>query len=603
LEVDVLVAAPPLVSLRGVRMAFGARPLFTDLDVHVLAGDRLGLVGRNGAGKSTLLRLLEGSLEPDAGKRVVQAGVRLAHLPQDPRLDGQLTALACALSGGAEPHRAQAALDRLGVDPEAPVATLSGGQSRRVALARALAAEPDVLLLDEPTNHLDLPTIQWLEAELARFRGGAVVISHDRAFLRATTRGLLWLRRGRALRSERGFAEFERVVEEVERAEAAELSRLEIQLQAEQRYAERGVSARRTRNERRVAKLAALRVERAELLSGRGAVSLTSPETALSGKLVIEAKDLHKAYGDTVIVRGFSTRILRGDRVGLIGPNGAGKSTLLRLLTGEEPPDRGTLRLGTNVEIARIDQHRATLDPEATLWETLVPGGGDTLHVQGRPKHVVGYLKEFLFDAGQAHAPVKTLSGGEQSRLLLAKLFAAPSSLLVLDEPTNDLDMETLDLLEEVLADYPGTLLLVSHDRDFLDRLVTSTIAVEGGGDVQEYPGGYADYERQRRPSAPKATEPARAAPRLERRGEKAAPRKLTFNETRELERLPQEIAAAEAELGRLDALLADPGAYERDPVAFEKAFAEVDPLRRRKEELEERWLELELRREALLDG
>jgi ATP-binding cassette subfamily F protein uup len=590
------MAHVPLLSLRDATVGYGGPPLFEGLSLSVGRGERIGLVGRNGTGKSTLLGCLAGIVELDAGTRVVQPGVTVAVLAQTPKLDGTATALQYAEAGGGESYRARTLLIHLGVDPDAQVSTLSGGQSRRAALARALACDPEVLLLDEPTNHLDMPTIEWLEAELNRRSCGVVVVSHDRAFLRATTTSTVWLKRGKALRTERGYRDFELFANEVAQAEAAELDRLEAHLAAEERYRLYGVTARRSRNQRRVEKLHELRAQRRKMLENRGKFSVQTVEVAQSGQMVLEAENISKSYGEKTVIKGFSTRIVRGDRVGLIGRNGAGKTTLLKMLLGLLEPDRGALRQGAGFKAAYFDQYREALDPEATLWNTLAPDGGDQVWAQGRQKHVVSYLRDFLFDSRQAHSPVKTLSGGERNRLLLAKLLMEPVSVLALDEPTNDLDLETMELLEELLADFDGTIFLVSHDREFLDRVATSVIAVEDDGECTEYPGGYSDYFRLR----PAAAKPlVREAPKVEQ-PKKKVPTRLSFNENRELAELPAKLAAAEQKIAELELRLQQPEKMGAQPGAYAEAWKALEDTRAQHAELEERWLELELKRESL---
>ena len=600
------MAAPPLLALRDVRLTFGGDPLFEGVTTWVGRGEKTCLVGRNGSGKSTLLKVLAGEIAPDSGERFVQPGTRIAVLGQDPPLVGasvsEFVAAGLAPAEADQLYRVEAVLDALKLSGGRDPALLSGGEGRRAALARALVAAPDALLLDEPTNHLDLPTILWLEQWLEAYAGALVVISHDRRFLETVSRQILWLERGTVRRAEHGFAGFAAWQEEVYAAEEAEIARMNTRMRQELHWLARGVTARRKRNMGRLRALKTLRQERAATLSAKTEssrqVRLEADAGELSGRLVIEAAGIAKAFGGREVIKDFSTRILRGDRVGLLGPNGAGKTTLLRLLVGELAPDAGTVRLGTNLEIALFDQRRLQLDPETSVWDTLTDGRGDTIWVRGRPQHVVGYMKDFLFSEAQAHTPVKALSGGERNRLLLAKLLAKPSNLLILDEPTNDLDMDTLDLLEEMLADYEGTLLVVSHDRDFLDRLVTSVIAVEGDGSACEYVGGYSDYLVQRPPPpevaaakpAAKAEEPARAK----------APARLSYKEARELEALPQRLEELAGEIAGLESRLADSALYRRDRAGFDAAALRLDAARAELAAAEERWLELETRREEL---
>jgi len=599
------MASPPLLALKDVRLTFGGTPLFEGVTTWIGRGDKTCLVGRNGSGKSTLLKVMAGDIAPDSGERFVQPGIRIATLPQDPIIIAPT--VADYVAQGLPPaerdqlFRVETVLDAIGIDGARDPVALSGGEGRRAALARALVAQPDVLLLDEPTNHLDLPTILWLEDWLNAFGGALVTISHDRRFLETVSRQTLWLERGVVRRAEWGFSRFPAWQEEVYAAEEAELARMNTHMRQELHWLSRGVTGRRKRNMGRLHALHALRKERAEaknaiLVSGRR-VALAAESGDLSGRLVIEAKAVVKRFADKVIADGFSTRILRGDRVGLIGPNGAGKTTLLRMLTGEMEPDGGTIRLGTNLEPAYFDQRRAALDPETSVWDTLTDGRGDNVWVRGRPQHVVGYMKEFLFSEAQARTPVKALSGGERNRLLLAKLLAKPSNLLILDEPTNDLDMDTLDLLEEVLADYDGTLLVVSHDRDFLDRLVTSIIAVEGDGEVREYAGGYTDYLNQR-PASDGKTAPKPAAKPVAAPKPQSPRNRLSYNETRELDQLPGRIDALGAEIARLEQELSDPALYSRDPARFQKSAARADAARAELDAAEERWLDLEAKRE-----
>ncbi|HEV7369314.1 ABC-F family ATP-binding cassette domain-containing protein [Arenibaculum sp.] len=600
----------PLVALRGATITFGGRPLFEGVDLGLVRGDKACLVGRNGSGKSTLMKVVIGATALDGGERFVQPGTRIAYLAQEPDFSGCASVTDFVLRGlpaeeRDQVHRADAVLDRLQLDGAAAPGGLSGGEARRAALAQALVGDPDVLLLDEPTNHLDLPTIEWLEGELQSYRGALLLISHDRAFLNALARRTLWLDRGSLRETERRFSDFEAWQQEVFATEEEAAHKLDRKIVAETKWLREGISARRTRNMGRVRALQQLRRDRAERTRGGQQVRMSVTEGETSGRLVVEAEHLSKAFdtpdGPRVVVRDFSTRILRGDRVGILGPNGAGKTTLLRMLTGQAAPDGGTVRLGVNLQPVYFDQRRANLDLDATVQGTLCPGGGDTVQVGGQTKHVASYMKDFLFDPAYKDSPVRSLSGGERNRLLLATLFARPSNLMILDEPTNDLDMDTLDLLEEVLSDYDGTLLLVSHDRDFLDRLVTSVIAVEGDGDVQEYAGGYSDYLVQRRP---RAAEPAKAGQKPRRaEAAPAAPkpkRKLGYREQRELEGLPARMDALAAEIRRIEAGLGDPDLFARAPERFTELGERLTGAQAELEAAEERWLELETLREEL---
>ncbi|WP_448191168.1 ATP-binding cassette domain-containing protein [Azospirillum sp. sgz301742] len=602
----------PIVALQGVSVTFGGRPLFENVDVAVSRGDKACLVGRNGSGKSTLMKVLAGITHADGGSIFVQPGARIAYLPQEPDFTGFATVHDYVAAGLPAPeqdesHRVDAVLDHVQVAGHLDPMTLSGGEARRAALGRTLVGEPDVMLLDEPTNHLDLPTIEWLEEELQAFRGGLLLISHDRTFLNHLAKRTLWLDRGGVRVSERGFAQFEEWQAEVFAADEIAAQKLDRKIEGEMKWLREGISARRTRNMGRVRALMQLRTDRSEQIKGGQQAKLAIAEAERGGRLVIEAKNIAKAFdsdeGRKVIVSDFSTRILRGDRVGLIGPNGAGKSTLLKMLTGQLEPDSGTVKLGTSLETAYFDQRREGLDPEETIRHVLCPFGGDKVMVNGQPRHVAGYMRDFLFDTRQLDSPVKSLSGGERNRLLLARLFARPSNMMILDEPTNDLDMDTLDLLEDVLGDYQGTLLLVSHDRDFLDRLVTSTIVLEGDGTAAEYAGGYSDYLVQR-PAAKASVVAAAAKPKPV--AETAAPKargKLTYKDQRELDELPGRMDKLGKEIAKLEAAMADPDLFTRDPAKFQKTS---DTLHARQTEMsaaEERWLELEALREELEGG
>ncbi len=609
------MAPPPLVALRDAALQFDGRQIFAGVSVALGLGDRVCLVGRNGTGKSTLLQALAGKIELDSGTLFRQPGARIAYVPQQPVFDPALAAgdfVAQGLGGEdgaagideAERYRVAAVLDEAGIAPTHSLANLSGGEARRVSLAHALVGEPDILLLDEPTNHLDIAAVEWLEERLAAHRAGLLLISHDRAFLTRLSRRTLWLDRGVLREHDRGYADFEEWSEGILEAERAADARLDKLIARETVWSREGISARRKRNQGRVRRLAELRKERAARIDIREAAAGTVRAES-GGQLVFELDSVSKSYpsenGPRAIVRNFSTRIMRGDRVGVIGRNGAGKSTLIGLLTGAVEPDSGTVRRGTNLLPAVFDQSRATLDPERTLWDTLTGGGGDTLVVQQTRRHVASYLKDFLFDERQFRAKVATLSGGERNRLLLARILAQPSNVLILDEPTNDLDLETLTLLEEILADYDGTLLLVTHDRDFLDRVVTSTIAVEGDGNVREYVGGYTDYLRQRPPPKSAPPRPAAKTPpkELEAPRPKTATR-LSFKEQRELDSLPGEIERLTAEKQALEATLADPARLAGDRAAFETAMRRHGELAASLAVAEERWLELAERVEEL---
>jgi len=579
------MARAPLLQLSGISLSFGGDPVFDDLGLVVQPGDRVALVGRNGSGKSTLMKVMAGLIEADRGARTLAPGMAVGYMEQDPDLSAHATLgdfAASALPEGMD-YRLAVVAEGLKFDPATPVATASGGERRRAALAKLLAEAPDLMLLDEPTNHLDIHAIEWLEAELSATRTAFVLISHDRAFLGALSKATLWLDRGVVRRRETGFEGFEAWRETVWAEEDEARHKLDRKIRAEARWAVEGISARRKRNMGRVRALQQLRADRSAQIRRQGTAALALDSSPVSGRKVIEAAGITKSFGDTPIIRDFSLRVLRGDRVAIVGPNGAGKTTLLKLLTGEMAPDRGAVTLGTNLEIAVFDQARARLDPAASLWDNLtgdplmrVSGAADQVMVRGTPRHVVAYLKDFLFDEARARAPVRSLSGGEKARLLLAKLMAQPSNLLILDEPTNDLDVETLDLLQDILGDYDGTVLLVSHDRDFIDRIATATVALEGQGRATAYPGGWSDHAAQRRAPEPEA--PARPASRpgaqtlAQAQTQARRARGLSFSERKRLEDLPQQIARLEAEIAKLAGLLADATLFTRDPVKFRKA-------------------------------
>jgi len=600
-----MASAPPLLALKDAAVSFGGAPLFTGAELSVTPGMRACLVGRNGSGKSTIMKVLAGLIVPDTGELYVEPGLTIGYLPQDvPFVSGQTVAEFVAGKDGAPRHEVDAALSRVDIDGDRLGSTLSGGEARRAALAQAMLADPDVLLLDEPTNHLDLPTIEWLERDLVERRKTLIVISHDRAFLEAVTTDTFWMSRGVLRHNAQGYGSFDAWTERVAEAEVAAARKLDQKLKAEARWLERGVTARRKRNQGRLAKLDQLRAQRKALLTGEKLAEFELDSGPLSSRLVIECENLTKSYGEQKIIDGFSTRILRGDRVGILGPNGAGKSTLLKILIGEEERDSGRLRRAKNLTMAFFDQTRAQLDPNDTLWQTLAPQGGDSINVRGTPRHVVAYLRDFLFDEKQARAPVGTLSGGERNRLLLARILAQPSNLLVLDEPTNDLDADTLDVLIDMLDSYDGTVLLVSHDRDFLNRIVSSTIAVEGNGVVEEYPGGYSDYLSQRKRAAREADrekdrkkQAAKAAPKP---APPAVAKKLSFKEQHELEKLPDRIAALESAKEKLEVVLADPNLFAKDRNAYENAAKKLSEVETAIGDAEERWLVLEARREEL---
>jgi ATP-binding cassette subfamily F protein uup len=601
--------APPLLQLQDIALTFGGTPLLTGADLSVSTGERVCLVGRNGSGKSTLLRIAAGLAEPDRGSIFVQPGAVVRYLPQEPDFAGAASTLTY-VEGGLKPtddaHAARYLLEQLGLTGDEDPARLSGGEARRASLARVLAADPDILLLDEPTNHLDLTTIEWLERDLDNRRTALVMISHDRRFLANLSRATVWLDRGVTRRVERGFAHFEEWRDALLAEEEREQHKLDRKIVAEEHWMRYGVTARRKRNMRRVGELAALRDQRRTYRGTAGNATITAGAAEPSGKLVIEAEHLAKHYGERAVVRDFSIRIQRGDRIGIIGPNGSGKTTLINMLTGALAPDEGTLKLGANLAVATLEQHRDSLSPTVTVTEALTGGSGETVMVNGKPKHVIGYMKDFLFSSEQARTPLGKLSGGERGRLMLAQALAKPSNLLVLDEPTNDLDMETLDVLEDMLADYAGTVLLISHDRDFLDRIVSGVIAPEGDGRWTEYAGGYSDMLAQRGAdltrTAPKAAPKSResAAPPVE---PAAAKRRMTFKDKHALETLPATIAKLQAQARDLQAELEDPQLYARDRAGFERISGELGDIEHQIAAAEERWLELEILREELASG
>ena len=599
------MARAPLLQLTDISLTFGGEPVFHDLSLVIQPGDRVALVGRNGSGKSTLMKVMAGLVEPDRGARIVTPGVSVGYMEQDPDMAGYVTLGDYAASGldESEHYRVEMAGEGLKFDPARPVATASGGERRRAALARLMAEAPDLMLLDEPTNHLDIEAIAWLESELRDTRKGFVLISHDRTFLRELSRATLWIDRGMTRRQEKGFEHFEVWRDKVWEDEDMQRHKLDRKIKAEARWAVEGISARRKRNQGRVRALADLRAERSSQIRRQGTAAMALEAGVSSGRKVIEATGLSKTYGENLILRDFDIRILRGDRVAFVGPNGVGKTTLLRMLLKEIAPDSGTVIHGTNLMPAVFDQARAQLDPEMTLWESLtgdiemrVSGQADQVLVRGQPRHVVGYLKDFLFNERQARAPVKSLSGGEKARLLLARLMARESNLLVLDEPTNDLDIETLDLLQELLDDYDGTVLLVSHDRDFLDRVATITIAMEGDGRATAYAGGWSDYRAQR--GAATSDEIEKNNNKLNRKStnlksNRQSSQRLSFTEKHRLEQLPALIERLQAEIAKLEELLADPALFTRDPARFNKATEALTTRQTALDEAEEEWLTL----------
>jgi ATP-binding cassette subfamily F protein uup len=589
--------AAPILSFEDLGLVQGEGWLFRHVDVFVGARDRLALIGRNGAGKTTLFKCLAGLIDTDEGKRTIVPGTRVVLLEQDPVMNAHATLLDWVLHGedAPAPHEAAAIAGPLGIELELPVATASGGERRRAAIVRALAQAPDVLLLDEPTNHLDLGAIEWLEDWLKRFKGAFIAISHDRTFLARLTKSCLWLDRGDLRRAEIGFGGFDAWTERVYEEEVRAAEKLDAKLKLELQWLQRGVTARRRRNQGRLAKLNEMRVQRAAMLGGAASAKLALAKDDVKSKTVIDAENVTKRFGDRAIIRTFTLRVQRGDRIGVVGPNGAGKTTLLKLLTGELKPDEGSVTLARTLSGIIIDQQRKLMDPQKRVRDVLA-NGGDWIAVRGSKKHIKGYLKEFLFDPSLADAPIGSLSGGEKSRLLLAREFAREANLLVLDEPTNDLDLETLDLLQEVIADYDGTVLIVSHDRDFLDRTVTITLGLDGSGKVDVVAGGYEDWARKCAPAKARvqAAQSADRSKKASPPGPRPAPgNKLSYKDQRDLDRLPGEVARIDGELAAVEGLLHDPDLFNRDPAKFADLTGRAARLRAEKHAAEERWLEV----------
>ena len=589
--------AAPILSYEDLGLIQGEGWLLRGLDLYVGARDRIALIGRNGVGKTTLLKCLAGQIDTDEGKRTIVPGTNVVLLEQDPDMRGHDSLLDWVLDGADAPaaHEAAAIAGQLGIDLSRPVATASGGERRRAAISRALAQGPDVLLLDEPTNHLDLRAIEWLEEWLGRFKGAYIVISHDRTFLARLTRTCIWLDRGSLRRAEIGFGGFDAWTERVYDEEARAAEKLDAKLKLELHWLQRGVTARRRRNQGRLTRLHEMRAQRAAMLGAGGTAKLALAKDDVKSKVVIDAAHVFKSFSERPIIKDFTLRIQRGDRIGIVGPNGAGKTTLLKLLTGELKPDSGTVHRAKTLTGIVIDQQRKLMDPAKSVRDVLTEGG-DWINVRGAKKHIKGYLKEFLFDPGVTEAPVGSLSGGERSRLLLAREFAREATLLVLDEPTNDLDLETLDLLQEVIADYDGTVLIVSHDRDFLDRTVTITLGLDGSGKVDVVAGGYEDWEKRK--ASPRTPAKAGAAERGNAARKSPGPRpapgnKLSYKDQRDLDRLPAEIARIEAEIAAAEDALHDPDLFVRDPARFQALTSSIEQLRADKDAAEHRWLEV----------
>jgi ABC transport system ATP-binding/permease protein len=595
-----------LLNLQDIHLTFGGKPVLEGAELMLADDERMCLVGRNGSGKSTLLKIAAGLVEPDGGERWLQPGTMVRYLPQEPDFGSFATVLdyvEAGLGPTDNPYRCKHYLNELGLTGDESPATLSGGEMRRAALARTLAPDPDILFLDEPTNHLDLPAIEWLENELKSSRAAFILISHDRRFLEALSNRTIWLDRGASKRMDRGFSEFEAWRDQVLEQEEIEQQKLAQRIATEEHWMRYGVTARRKRNVRRVGLLSTLRKERREHVGNLGNVRLTASSSDASGRLVVEARKISKSFGERAIVSNLDLLMLRGDRLGIVGPNGAGKTTLIELLTGAMKPDSGSVRLGTNLQLVALDQSRQSLDPNTLLADVITAGRGQTVTINGETRHVASYMKDFLFKPEQARTPVSVLSGGERARLILARELAKPSNFLVLDEPTNDLDLETLDLLQEMLGDYQGTILLVSHDRDFLDRVATSTLMFEGDGKWTEYAGGYSDMVAQRgtgvngrEVKVAVSDRAASAAPPAK----PAARRKLTFKDKHALETLPARMASLHDEIAKLEVKLADSELFARDPKAFEKAMTRHQKAKAEIAQAEEHWLELEMLKEEL---
>ena len=598
---------PPILTIKGARLSFGTNELFTNVELYINRGDKISLVGRNGCGKSTLLKVIARDIEPDAGEIFVQPGVKVSYMPQDPDFSGYATLREVVLSGLPEhergqEYRADILIEQFDIRAEQSPEQSSGGERKKAALAKALINEPDILLLDEPTNHLDMPTIEKLEKIIADFRGAVILISHDRMFLSNTSRTTFWLDRGILRRNNKGFRYFEEWQEQVIDQEIIEQKYLNKKIEEETEWLHKGVTARRKRNQGRLRRLQQLRQERREQIRQIGSVKLEVEEGELRSKMVIEAKHVCKTFGDREIVKDFSTRIIKGNKIGIVGPNGAGKTTLIKLLTKRLEPDSGHVRIGKNLEEAYFDQNRLTLDPKKTLWKTLC-NEGDHIFVRGSYRHVVAYLKDFLFRPDQAQCPVSALSGGEKNHLMPAVALAQPSNFLVLDEPTNDLDMDTLDLLQEVLDEYEGTILLVSHDRDFIDRVVTSVIYMPGDGSVSEHAGSYSDLLEKLKSKIPAKKENKKEAlPRKEEKPKSETKKtgRLSYNQQRLLEILPGKISELEKQIGDTEAALSDSSLYTENPEKFDALTTQLEELKAELEKSENQWLEIEMLRESI---
>ena len=599
------MAEPPIYALKNISLAFGTNQLFKDVELYINKGDKISLVGRNGSGKSTLLKVIAGIIEPDNGEIFIQPGIKISYMPQEPDLDAFPTLRDVILAGlpkneSSQEYRADMLIEQLHILDKQPTKSASGGERRKASLAQALINEPDILLLDEPTNHLDIATIETLEKIIAGFNGAVILISHDRMFLNNTSSATFWLDRGKMHRNNKGFKFFEEWQEQIINQEIIEQHNLNKKIEEETEWLHKGVTARRKRNMGRLRKLQQLRIERREQIKQIGNINLNIEEGDFRSKLVIEAKHISKAFGEREIIKDFSTRVIRGNKIGIVGPNGAGKTTLIKLLTKRLEPDSGFVRIGKNLQEAYFDQNRISLNLKKTLWQTLCDKG-DHIYVQGKYRHVVAYLKDFLFKPEQANCPVGALSGGEKNRLMLAVALAQPSNFLVLDEPTNDLDMDTLDLLQEVLDDYEGTILIVSHDRDFLDRVVTSVIYMKGDGTLYEHAGSYSELLEKLKNTPSSKDENKRA----EKNDKKITPRtsssrKLSYNQQRLLEVLPAEIEKLQQEIVDIETSLADADLYSRNPDEFNHLSTLLLDKQKSKEDKENQWLEIQIEKEKL---
>lgn len=603
------MAEAPIYTLKGAALSFGTNQLFSNVDLYINRGDKISLVGRNGSGKSTLLKVIAGEIEADKADIFMQPGLHIAYMPQEPNFEGYATLRDVVKAGlpdddGSKDYKADILIEKFSIAADSAPAQSSGGERRKAALARALIGEPDILLLDEPTNHLDMPSIEILEQIIADFRGAVIVISHDRMFLSHVSQTMFWLDRGILRRNNRGFKYFEEWQEQVIEQEIIEQKYLNKKIEEETEWLHKGVTARRRRNMGRLRRLQQLRQERKEQIKRIGSVDLEIAEGDFRSKLVIEAKHIYKSYGDRELIKDFSIRIIKGNKIGIVGPNGAGKTTLIKLLTKRIEPDSGFVRLGKNLEEAYFDQNRITLDPKKTLWQTLC-GKGDHIWVRGQYRHVVAYLKDFLFRPDQAQCPVSALSGGEKNRLMLAVALAQPSNFLVLDEPTNDLDMDTLDLLQEVLDDYSGTVLLVSHDRDFIDRVVTSVIYMPGNGTVYEHAGSYSDLlaklsEHKISAGVGVAKKATKKEPEKTTSTPSTKAARLSYNQQRLLNVLPDEIAALETKIHQTEQALSNADLYLQNPDEFARLSQELATFNQQKDDKENQWLELQMLKESL---